>query len=209
MAEANSALAVSNGTKRLADAVRAAKIAAAQRTDIVIDIREADRARLEIFADELQPIVDAVPADDDLFDFTLSGGPQPRFWVDATAHVVMGRDRRTYRFLRETRLGRVTLAEATESRVMVDRVTDYVAERIVERDKALAVFDGHGTRQASERPQPTITAPVAAATDDPLRLPPRPKSTDFVIAVSWLMIGIVVGIGVLMAIAASRGAPLI
>ncbi|WP_019997855.1 hypothetical protein [Aureimonas ureilytica] len=209
MAEAKSAVAVTNGTKRLADAVRAAKIAAAQRTDIVVDIREADRARLEMFVDELQPIMDAVPADDELFDFSLSSGSQPRFWIDATAHVMMGRDRRTYRFVRETRLGRVTLAESPELRFVIDRVTDYIAERIVERDKALAVFDGLGTRLAQpERPTPTLTAPVSLSSEDPMRLPERPRSTDFVIALSWLMIGVVVGVGILMAIAAARGTSL-
>ena len=206
MAEAKSAVAATNGTKRLADAVRAAKIAAAQRTDIVVDIREADRARLEMFAEELQPIMDAVPLDDDLFDFTLSSGNHPRFWIDATAHVVMGRDRRTYRFVRETRLGRVTLVESPELRFVVDRVTDYIAERIVERDKALAVFDGLGSRlSAPERPVQTLTAPITPSSDAPLRLPQRPRSTDFVIALSWMMIGIVVGIGVLLAIIAARG----
>ena len=210
MAEAKSAVAVTNGTKRLADAVRAAKIAAAQRTDIVVDIREADRARLEMFVEELQPIIDAVPGDDDLFDFNLSSGTQPRFWLDATAHVVMARDRRTYRLVRETRIGRVTLAESPDMRFIVDRVTDYVAERIVERDKALAVFDGLGARLAPpERPAPTLTAPVAFTREDPLRLPQRPRSTDFVIAISWLMIGIVVGVGILMLIATSRGALLL
>lgn len=209
MAEAKSAVAVTNGTKRLADAVRAAKIAAAQRTDIVVDIREADRARLEMFVDELQPIMDAVPADDELFDFSLSSGSQPRFWIDATAHVMMGRDRRTYRFVRETRLGRVTLAESPELRFVIDRVTDYIAERIVERDKALAVFDGLGTRLAQpERPTPTLTTPVSLSSEDPMRLPERPRSTDFVIALSWLMIGVVVGVGILMAIAAARGTSL-
>ena len=209
MAEAKSAVAVTNGTKRLADAVRAAKIAAAQRTDIVVDIREADRARLEMFVDELQPIMDAVPADDELFDFSLSSGSQPRFWIDATAHVMMGRDRRTYRFVRETRLGRVTLAESPELRFVIDRVTDYIAERIVERDKALAVFDGLGARLAQpERPTPTLTAPVSLSSEDPMRLPERPRSTDFVIALSWLMIGVVVGVGILMAFAAARGTSL-
>lgn len=208
MAEARTALAVSSGTKRLADAVRAAKIAAAQRTDIVVDIREADRARLEIFAEALQPIIDAVPPGDELFDFMLSGGPQPRFWIDGTAQVMMARDRRTYRFVRETRLGRVTLAESTESHAIVDRVTDYVAERIVERDKALAVHDGLGYR-ASERLAPSMGAASSAANDDPLRMPARPRSTDFVIALSWLMIGIVVGVGLLMFVAALRGTPVV
>lgn len=204
MMESKGALSVASGTKRLADAVRAAKIASSQRTDIVIDIREADRARLEIFAEELQPIIDAVPAGDDLFDFSLSGGPQPRFWIDGTAQVLMARDRRTYRFVRDTRLGRVTLAESSESHVIVDKVTEYVAERMVERDRAFAASDGIGLRP-TERP----AAIAAAATLEPIRLAPRPRSTDFVIALSWLMIGIVVGAGILMAIAAYRGAPLV
>lgn len=204
MMESKGALSVASGTKRLADAVRAAKIASSQRTDIVIDIREADRARLEIFAEELQPIIDAVPVGDDLFDFTLSGGPQPRFWIDGTAQVLMARDRRTYRFVRDTRLGRVTLAESSESHVIVDKVTEYVAERMVERDRAFAASDGIGLRP-TERP----AAIAAAATLEPIRLAPRPRSTDFVIALSWLMIGIVVGAGILMAIAAYRGAPLV
>ncbi|WP_244631036.1 hypothetical protein [Aureimonas sp. ME7] len=202
-----SALTVSSGTKRLADAVRAAKIASAQRTDIVVDIREADRARLEIFAEELQPIIDAVPPGDDLFDFTLSGGPQPRFWVDGTAQVMMARDRRTYRFVRDTRLGRLTLAESTESRLIVDKVTEYVAERMVERDRALASDDGIGLRAAPERTAPSPTQPLAS--HEPIRMAPRPRSTDFVIALSWLMIGIVVGAGVLMLLAALRGAPIL
>ncbi len=169
MMESRGALSVTSGTKRLAEAVRAAKIASSQRTDIVVDIREADRARLEIFAEELQPIIDAVPADDDLFDFTLSGGPQPRYWVDGTAQVLMARDRRTYRFVRDTRLGRITLAESGESRVIVDKVTEYVAERMVERDRALAASDGIGLRPP-ERPAHARRRRLARA--DPSRAAP-------------------------------------
>lgn len=203
MGEAKTAIAVSSGTKRLADAVRAAKIAAAHRTDVVIDIREADRARLELFAEELQSIIDAVPAEDDLFDFALSGGPQPRFWIDGTAHVMMGRDRRTYRFVRETRLGRITLAESSEARVIADRVTDYVAERIVERDKALALGDGFGHRLLERE-----GASANARGEEPLRVPPRPRSTDFVIAVTWLLIGLVTGASLLIGAATLRGLPI-
>ncbi|MEF2071802.1 hypothetical protein [Consotaella aegiceratis] len=189
-------------SRRLADAVRAAKIAAAQRSDVVVDIREADRARLEILMEQLQPLIEEVPADDEYFDFALSGGPQPKFWVDATAHVMMARDRRTYRFVRETRLGRVTLAESQEPRAIVDRVTDYVAERIVEREKAFAAMDGLGERLAERATQGRVPhgepiRPIPSAT--------RPKSTDFVIAVTWMVIGIVVGVGALYAFAAWQG----
>lgn len=202
MAEANISRNVTTGTRRLAEAVRAAKIATAHRSDVVVDIREADRARLEIFAEELQPIVDAVPADDDLFDFTLSAGPQPRFWIDGTAHVTMARDRRTYRFARETRLGRVTLAEATEPGTIADRVTDYVAERIVERDRAYALTDGMAERLAAR-------AATRDLSPEPIRQAGKERSAGMVIAISWLMIGIVLGAASLMALAAIRGVPVI
>ena len=56
---------------RLADAVRRVKIATAERTDVVVDMKEADRARLEILADELRPIFDQVPPEDERFDFAI------------------------------------------------------------------------------------------------------------------------------------------
>ncbi|SJZ83236.1 hypothetical protein [Consotaella salsifontis] len=201
MAENRPMPAIPAPSHRLADAVRAAKIAAAQRSDVVIDIREADRARLEILSEELQPLLEDLPADDDFFDFALSGGPQPRLWIDATANVIMARDRRTYRFVRETRLGRLTLAEAQEPRVIADRITDYVAERIIEREKAFALNDGVGERIAERARQPR------AAAADPIRVgpPARPRSTDFVIAFTWMIIGIVIGVAALYAFAAWQG----
>ncbi|MFD2236307.1 hypothetical protein [Aureimonas populi] len=205
MAEARAGLALAtSGSRRLAEAVRAAKIASAHRTDVVVDIREADRARLEIFAEELQPIVDAVPAEDDLFDFYLSGGQQPRFWVDGTAHVMMARDRRTYRFVRETRLGRTTLAESPEARVIAERVTDYVAERIVERDRALALDDGMAERLAAR-------AGARIASDDPIlaQTPRRGTLAGHGAALALLVAGILIGMGALVAFAALRGVPLV
>lgn len=203
MGEASGQKMAANGTRRLAEAVRAAKFAAARRSDVVVDIREADRARLEIFAEQLQPIADAVPAEDDLFDFTLATGSQPRYWVDGTAHVMMARDRRTYRLLRETRLGRVTLAESAEVGEIVDRVTDYVAERIVERDRAYAMMDDMGGRLSARAGARSgeETAPLAAS---PAR---RPSLAPF--AVLWLMIGVLIGVLALIGLAALRGVPLI
>jgi hypothetical protein len=54
-----------------------------------------------------------------------------------TAFVVMGRDRRVYRFLKDTRLGRTTILETSSLDDMADTVTHYVAERMIERERAL------------------------------------------------------------------------
>lgn len=121
----------------LQDAMRSVRNAAADRDDVVIEMRDAERMRLEIFAQELQPVINEVSREDARFDFSVSSGLQPRFWIDAVSHVAMGRDRRTYRFVRDTRLGRVVLAESSEMKPVLDQVTRYVAERIVERQRQM------------------------------------------------------------------------
>jgi hypothetical protein len=122
---------------KLSDAIRDVKNGFADRDDVVVDMREAHRMRLELMAVELAPVFADVPSDMDNFDFAISSGLQPRLWVDAVSHVAMGRDRRTYRFVRDTRLGRVVLAESTNMKVVADQVTRYVAERIVERQRMM------------------------------------------------------------------------
>lgn len=123
---------------RLSDTVRRMRIASADRSDVVVELRDAARARLELLAQDLLPVIAEVPEDDDRFDFSLSSGLQPRFWIDATAHVAMGTDRRTYRFVRDTRLGRIVLAESADRDAVIDRIVTYVAMRLYERELTLS-----------------------------------------------------------------------
>jgi hypothetical protein len=124
---------------RLRDALRQARIEAADRTGVVVDLRDAEVARLEILNDALDPLFAQVPQAVDLFDRGISQGETPRLWVDVVAHVVMGRDKRLYRFVQDTRFGRIVLAESHDLAVIVQAVTDYVARRMVERERALVV----------------------------------------------------------------------
>src|SRR5262249_59499526 len=73
-----------------------------------------------------------------LFAGGISGGAPPRLWIDAIAHVDMGRDKRTYRFVQDSRFGRTVLAESADTAEMIEAVTRYVARRIIEREHALA-----------------------------------------------------------------------
>jgi hypothetical protein len=50
----------------------------------------------------------------------------------------MGRDKRQYRFVQDTRYGRAVLAESYEVPVLAEAITRYVARRLVERERALA-----------------------------------------------------------------------
>ncbi|MCT8999971.1 hypothetical protein [Chelativorans intermedius] len=135
MSEASQNVAPAANVRKLSDAVREMRNAAADREDVVVEMREAGRMRLELLAQELQPVFAEVPQDDPTFDFAISSGTQPRLWIDAVAHVTMGRDRRTYRFVRDTRMGRVVLAESTDMAQVADHVTRYIAERVVERQR--------------------------------------------------------------------------
>ncbi|HEY4986995.1 MAG TPA: hypothetical protein VII39_10275 [Bradyrhizobium sp.] len=124
---------------RLRDALRQARIEAADRTGVVVDLRDAEVARLEILSDALDPLFTQIPDSVDLFDRGLSQGETPRLWIDVVAHVVMGRDKRIYRFVQDTRFGRIVLTESHEVAAIVQAVTDYVARRMIERERALVV----------------------------------------------------------------------
>ena len=124
---------------RLRDALRQARIEAADRTGIVVDLRDAEVARLEILNDALDPLFAQIPDSVDLFDRGISQGDTPRLWIDVVAHVLMGRDKRIYRFVQDTRFGRIVIAESHDVAALVDAVTDYVARRMIEREHALVV----------------------------------------------------------------------
>jgi hypothetical protein len=122
---------------RLRDALRQARIDAADRTGVVVDLRDAEVARLEILNEALDPLFGQIPGHIDLFDRGISQGENPRLWIDVVAHVAMGRDKRIYRFLQDSRFGRIVIAESHDVPVIVQAVTDYVARRMVEREHAL------------------------------------------------------------------------
>src|SRR5579863_4813373 len=121
----------------LKEAMHEARVEAAERTSVVVDLRDAELARLELLNDALDPLFAKIPPDVDLFDRGISRGETPRLWIDAVAHVAMGRDKRAYRLLHDTRVGRRVLAESHEIPDIVKAVTTYVARRIVERQRAL------------------------------------------------------------------------
>lgn len=125
-------------THSLKDAVRKARMTQAERTDVIVELRSAEVARLEMLQDELSKVFEQMDGEADQFELALTQGQVPRLWVDMLAFVSMSRDRKVYRFQRDTRAGRQVLAEAQETGPIVDAVTDYIAHRIVEREKALA-----------------------------------------------------------------------
>jgi hypothetical protein len=125
-------------TPRLKEALRKARLEQAERSTVVVDLHDAEVARLELLNEALDPLFEEIPSEVDLFDRGISRGETPRLWIDSVAHVDMGRDKRIYRLLQDTRYGRKVLAETAQIDEMVDAVTKYVAQRIIERERALA-----------------------------------------------------------------------
>src|ERR1700680_928725 len=137
---------------RLRDALRKARIEAADRTGVVVDLRDAEVARLEILNEALDPLFAQIPDTVDLFDRGISQGETPRLWIDVVAHVVMGRDKRIYRFVQDTRFGRIVIAESHEVAAILDAVPDYVPRRMIEREHALVATPA-AAPVATEKPR--------------------------------------------------------
>jgi len=120
----------------LQSAIQSARLEQAQRDDAVAELQEEERVRLSMLEEALEGVFSDIPESHrDLALAVLPADP-PRYWVDATSHVVMARDKRTYRFVKDTRLGRTLLHEGQDVEAVADAVTRYVAERIVERQRA-------------------------------------------------------------------------
>lgn len=185
--------------RRLSDVIRERRIAAAQREDVVVDMKEADKARLELLSEELETLINDIDQEDDRFEFSISSGDQPRFWIDSVTHVHMGRDRRTFRFVRDSRLGRVVLAEDGDLKMIANQISNYVADRVIEREKILEGdlegFKDYYSRMTNEHlgSEPRqATEDVTEEVVDEKR--PQSGSANMVIAVIWFIIGSVLGL---------------
>ncbi len=125
------------GQPDLGAALRRARIENAERADAVAEIREIELGRLALLQSALQPVVRQAPPGVDLFDLSLARGDRPRVFLDMVAFVEMARDRRTYRFFQDTLYGRVVIAESPKIDTIVAACTNYVARRLIERERAL------------------------------------------------------------------------
>lgn len=148
--------------RRLVDALRQARIEEAERTGVVVDLRDAELARLQILNEALDPLFAQIPDSIDLFDRGISQGDTPRLWLDMVAHVAMGRDKRAYRLMQDTRYGRKILAETHDISAMVDEITTYVARRMIEREKAAAMPSDPALAAATQPAAAKSAQPQAA-----------------------------------------------
>ena len=179
-----------SGEERLKAAMRQAKTAQADRLDSITDIKEADIARLELLLQDLQPVFDAVPAEDEQWDFYLNRGMQPRLWLDGSAFVMIARDRRNYRFVRDTRLGRIILAENKDIKTISDAVTRYIASRMLERERLMD----------DDRTSETVTDTAQQSVADAVPVEITGSETSILVKLLWFAGGALLGCAALILI---------
>ena len=148
--------------------MRRARIEEAERSSVAAELRGAELARLEMLKEALTPVLAQVPEGVDLFDVGIVPGEKPRLFVDMIAFVELARDRRSFRFVQETRSGRILLAEGERLEALTEAITLYIGRRLVEREKALAA-GVVGVPLQPEPPPPPV--PAAAVTVTPLPAP--------------------------------------
>ena len=180
------------GAPDLRSAVQRARIELAERSDIASDLRAAEYAHLDLLKRRLAPVFADLPRDTDLFNHGLVPGERPRLYVDMIAFVEMSRDRRTYRFLADTRSGRQTLGETDDIAMMAEAVTNYLGRRIVERERALA--------GAAPLASTSSTLELAASTTS---IEPLPEASSAGTQTGgrgffWFLLGALVGTGALL-----------
>ncbi len=145
----------------LAAALRRARAESAEHSAAVAEVRLAEIGRLELLGEALTPVLAQTPEECDIFDVAVSPGARPRLFIDHIGFVEMEPDRRTYRFLQDTRHGRILLKRSDDIDAMVDAITDYIAHRLIEREKALAIDYASGGAARSMRVDPRPAAPLA------------------------------------------------
>jgi len=176
----------------LAVAMNKARLELADRDGVKAESKTFAMARLEALRKALEPLYAAIPPEVDLFDLGLVTQERPRLFVDILAYVEMNRDQSAFRLMQETRGGRVLLAEAGDERAMIDQITTYVARRLVDRERRLAMEDelpplpsldatpGKSEPPAQDAPPPDMPEEIAAevpsavVAETPSDSPPRP-----------------------------------
>lgn len=159
------------GETDLAAALRRARIENAERADVVAELREIELGRLALLQSALTPVVRQAPPGVDLFDLTLAKGDRPRVFLDMVAFVEMARDRRTYRFFQDTLYGRVLIAESQKIDTIVAACTNYVARRLVERERALAAGVQQEEENQREPPVPNAGRATGVGEENELEAP--------------------------------------
>jgi hypothetical protein len=190
-------------TPSLEAAVRRARLEAVEQGVAVGNVREADLARLSLLEDAIRPVVEQAPREAHLFDLGKTFGDPPRLFIDMIAFVELAEDRRTYRFFQDTRYGRILIAESASVGVIVTAATNYVARRLVARERALAAdWRSDAAQKAKAIAEPT---PPARSEAMDTASPPKRARGGLLRLIGDAFNALFIGLGTLVLIALILG----
>ena len=122
-------------SRSLREAIRRARLEEAERLDEAADHRDGEFARLELLKSELEAVFADIPKNDDRFSLALVPSRPARLWIDLFTYVSVEEGTNVYLFMRNSEDGRRTLFRTTNVAEMADRIADYVARQIVQRER--------------------------------------------------------------------------
>lgn len=128
---------VSSRTALLEEALRRARVSQAELLDAKANVSDLRFLRLDALAEELGKITQGQPNLDVFMTLKAIPGDPPRLIVDASSHVVMEPDPRTYMLIYDGPEERKILCETESRKEIEEKLTDYIANRIVERERAI------------------------------------------------------------------------
>jgi hypothetical protein len=135
MDESVKAIARPAASGSLREAIRKARVEEAERLDHSADRRDGEIARLELLKAELETVFAELPDHDDRFNLVLVPSRPARLWIDLFTYAAIDDASGAYLFVRNSENGRRTLFSATNVADIADRITRYMAEEIVRRER--------------------------------------------------------------------------
>jgi hypothetical protein len=140
MEESAKSIARPAASRSLREAIRKARLDEADRLDRSADHRDGEIARLELLKAELEAVFAEIPDHDDRFNLVLVPSRPARLWIDLFTYAALDDASGAYLFVRNSESGRRTLFSSSNVADMADRITRYMAQEIVRRERIEAAL---------------------------------------------------------------------
>ncbi len=132
--QSDSELATSS---QLDKAVSHAREAQGSHFDARSDYLDATTLRLEVLRLELAGLIKGRVEAERFIELQLLGGDKPRLWIDLVSYVVMKPTPRHYQLVRDRQDSSEVLFETENQAEMIEAITEYIANRIVLRERQM------------------------------------------------------------------------
>ena len=133
---------------------------------------------LDALRKKLKPLYAAIPQEVEGMDLGVVRDEKPRLYLDMIAFVDMQEDQKSYRLVQSGRNGPQVLLETADDTALITRITDYIAHRLIARDRILE--QGDPVVAGAEHFSRGVSAGVAQTQTvaEPYLIPPKAQTTS-------------------------------